>query len=197
MIYHGRLIGSFCLLILLTACGNGRQGWASFPVPIYSSSSLLSTPQAQSDFKDAMAFWEAKVGKPVFEYKGAWDTSQAAYTGTVDNPSSIVGNVIFMQNPWPFPTNVVGETTVHSENQEIKGALVMINPSTQFCGGDCVGQPGNITSQRKTFTHELGHFIGLVHIQDVNDIMYPNATAGGSLDGLTVDAAALSKVVPN
>ncbi len=190
---QGRLVSILVGMVLLTGCGKGTQGWSSFPVPIYSSSSLLSSTQAQSDFQDAMAFWEQKAGKQIFDYKGTWDSSQSYVSGSVTNPSSINGNVIFFQDPWPFAPNIVGETTVHSDNQEIKGALVMINPSTQFCSGDCTGQE-YMTSQRKTFTHELGHFIGLVHIQDQTNIMYPDATPGGTLSGLTVDQATLTSL---
>lgn len=198
MICHGRLFSSLflSLLLVLTACGKGKPGWGEFPVPIYSDSAITTYPQAQSDLQDAMAFWEAQSGSKLFDYRGTYEGG-SAYTGSVSSPSSIVANVIFFQNPWHLATSIVGQTVVSSSTDAaIKSAMILINGSASFCWGECYGQ-GNQTSARKTFTHELGHFLGMTHnTQDVNDIMYPQITPGGSLSSVHVNATALQAVTP-
>ena len=152
---------------------------------IYSDSTVASDPAAMDDFKASMAFWEEKAGKALFAYQGVWSQG-TPYAGSADNPTGASANVLFFQNPWPFAANIAGKTTVFSQGPEIVGAIIMINPTIPLCSGECSGQSSS-NSQRKDFTHELGHFLGLNHVQDVNDIMYPVLQSGGSLNGVSVD----------
>jgi hypothetical protein len=194
MICQGRLF-KFLLpmfVLVLSACGNGRPGWGKFPVAIYSDATITTYPQAQSDLQDAMSFWEAQSGQKIFDYRGTYNGQ--VYTGDVQHPSSIAANTIFFQSPWPLASTIVGQTIVNSTtSNQIQSAMVMINGSADFCWGECVGQY-NQTSARKTFTHELGHFIGLAHNQNTADIMYPQITPGGSLTSVKVDSAALREL---
>lgn len=80
-----------------------------------------------------------------------------------------------------------------SESQEINGAMIMFNPNTRFCAGDCERDP-RLISQKKSYAHELGHFLGLDHITNVSNIMYPDAVPGGSLEGVAVDLDALIRM---
>ena len=189
---HGRRFGSLFLLLFLTACGAAHPGWKSFPVPIYADSAVLNSPQNLSDLKDAFAFWEQKAGKPVFELKGLWEGG-TPYQGDPTQPSAILGNVIFFANPWPYAPSFVGMTTVQNSSDGTQAAMVMINGTTSFCGGDCNSDLR--VSSRKTFAHELGHFIGLNHNQNTSDIMYPDAQPGGKIEQLEVDSAALMNLV--
>ena len=198
MMCQGRLVAPLIVLIafstLTTACGqaSGNARWASFPVAIYADSTAINTTDKQSDLQDAMAFWEEKAGKKLFDYKGEYSGAQP-YTGSLTNPGTVVANVIFFQNPWPLQQNIIGQTLVSTSNNEIQNAMVMINGEASFCSGDCVGQSDN-NSQRKNFTHELGHFLGLQHSQDIKDVMYPVIQPGGALSDVTFDITTLTKL---
>ena len=189
---HGWYLGLVLISSILTACGTknsdqngGTTKWSSFPVSIYASSSVTANSQSMSDFQDAMAFWEEKVGHKLFNFVGTW-SGGAPYSGNPANPDVIAANILFFANPWPFAGNLAGQTVVRSNNSQITNSMVMINPGIGYCAGDCVGQ-NYLTSERKTFTHELGHFLGLLHAQDTTNIMYPSIQPGGSLASVSVD----------
>jgi hypothetical protein len=193
MMRHGRqfsFLMSFFFL-LLSACGKKYDGpprWDSFPVTIYTDPNVVKDAQAHSDFQDAMHFWEQIVGKQLFDYRGDWNGQ--VYSGG----DSISQNSLFAQSPWSYASNIAAQTIVLSQSSQIQGAVIMVNPNTSFCGGDCTGQRSS-TSMRKVFAHELGHFIGLSHVQDTSNIMYPDALPGGSLQNLSVDLNTLQQLV--
>jgi hypothetical protein len=194
MICQGRLFfACFSLVFFLSACGGSHDGWTSFPVAISADQRLAASPTFQSDFQDAIAFWEGKAGKPLFSYQGAY-TGGTPYVGSVSAPDSVTNNVVMLQDPWPFATTIVGQTMVTSSNSTISAAMILINPDTDFCSGDCDGQE-TLTSERKVLAHELGHFIGLVHVTDPANLMYPTSLPGGSLSEVTIDDAAFQKLI--
>lgn len=186
-------------VLFLSACGqpknktDGPNKWASFPVPIYADSALVSSPQAKSDFNQAMAFWEAKAGKQLFDYRGVW-TGGAPFEGNAEHPSTLLANVVFFQNPWPFAQNVAAQTMVLSGDQRIQSSLVMVNPNMPLCGGDCGASPYQI-SQRNVLAHELGHFLGLAHSNDIGNIMYPEMQYSTSLSTTRIDSGTFSSLV--
>lgn len=191
MMRHGWQIG-FLMVFLFAGCAKkkdneGAPRWTSFPVEIYTDPSLVPNAQAADDFRSAMTFWERKVGKQLFDYRGNW-------SGQAINGTDVARNALFIQNPWTYESNIAAQTVVISQKGEIQGAVVMVNPGTSFCPGDCTGQ-NHQTSLRKVFAHELGHFIGLSHSQDSSNVMYPDALPGGVLDGLTIDSKALLPLV--
>jgi hypothetical protein len=175
-----------------TSESSRTQGWSAFPVPIYSDSSLSASSAAQTDFKDAMGFWESKAGRKLFDYRGQWTGQNPPYTGSALSPETILGNVVLLQNPWPFAQNIAAQTTTKKIENNIDSSVIMVNPNTPFCSSDCLFQTG--TSLRRAFAHELGHFLGLDHSDDKTNIMYPTIQTGASLSDLQVDAGALSLV---
>lgn len=184
------------LIILLTTSGCAKSNiikWASLPVPIYTDSSIVGSSQAQSDLLDAMRFWEERAGRTLFDYRGVWTEATKPYTGSAAAPGAIIGNVIFFENPWPAAHNIIGQTVVTSYDHEIEHAMIMINPYATFCSGDCEDAPF-ANSARKNLAHELGHFLGLQHHGDVQNVMYPVLQPGGSLSGVTIDATVLREL---
>jgi len=197
MMRHGwQIVILIVSTLATTACGNKNNNsssssvtrWQAFPVQIYTDPSVVKTAQDQADFSDAMAFWESKIGKKIFDYQGSWNGQTYSAGGSISQ------NSIYVPTQWTYATNIAAQTTVVSQGGNIQGAVIMVNSLTNFCNADCTGQETS-TSMRKVFAHELGHFIGLSHVQDTGNIMYPSALPGGSLAGLTVDSAALLPLV--
>ncbi len=193
---QGRLfacsVTSLIVSALISGCGKDRPGWKSLPVAIYSDASLVDTNEKANDFAEARAFWEARAGRKLFDYRGEW-RGGTPFTGTSANPEEIRANVVFLQNPWPFPPNAIGMTTLKtSDHQQIQAAMIMVNPSTALCSGDCRGD--SRSSLRKMLTHELGHFVGLDHSTDRTNVMFPDLLPGASLDALAIDGEALRRL---
>ena len=117
------------------------------------------------------------------------------FTGSASSPGTILANVILFQNPWPFAPFEAGMTvTTSTSSAGTTGSVVLLNPGIELCGGTCLADSFR-TSRQRLIAHELGHFIGLGHSGDSSDLMYASLTAGGSLDDVKIDRAALGQVI--
>lgn len=183
-------------ILLLASCAEKkaetRAGWNSFPVPIYSDAQIVSSEEGENDFQAALQFWEQNAGTKLFDYRGVW-SGDAPYTGTANNISSIVANVIFFLNPWPLDPFTAGQTVAMKTSNGYAGAVIMLNPNISLCGGDCRGEYSR-TSRQKLIAHEIGHFIGLAHVTDSFNIMNPVLAPGGSLAEVSIDQSALRSI---
>lgn len=182
------------IVLATTACGSKKKNedgparWEAFPVTIYTDRNLIRDKNDEKDFSEAMVFWEKTTGVHLFDYRGEW--SGQAY----NNGDTVSQNALYLQSSWNYAANIAAQTVVLSRDNLIEGAVIMVNPNTDFCNGNCEGRPGS-TSMKKVFAHELGHFIGMSHNNSTDNIMYPDALPGGDLNGLQVDVGALQKLV--
>jgi hypothetical protein len=185
--------------IFLVACAEKKEetknGWGGYPIPIYSDAEITSTEEGARDFQAALAFWEQGAEQKLFDYLGVWQ-GDSPYTGTPSSVTGILANVIFFLNPWPLDPYTAGQTVITKSKRGFHGAVIMLNPQIPLCGGDCRGDYSQ-TSRQKLIAHELGHFIGLGHIPEENNIMNPVLTPGGSLLEVSVDRVQLKQVISN
>lgn len=126
----------------------------------------------------------------MFDFRGA--SNGSTFTGAAADPSEIFMNAIVLQDPWPFSQGIVGKTHIHTRNSNFEHGLILLDKNGSYCTGDCSNSSGS-TSRRKLFAHELGHLLGLNHVDDVNNIMNPEITSGGAIVNLSVDTDALNK----
>ncbi len=146
----------------------------------------------------AIAFWEQRAGKTLFTIS-SWPASALPYTGSVTDPDTLLDNVIYLLKPWPnsgdWNSQIAGKTVIHSEGAGIRHAVVFLNGETTLCDADCKNEGENQeTSRRRLIAHELGHFLGFVHVSDRENIMYPTIQPGGDLDTETIDVDLLRRL---
>lgn len=185
------LLFSFALGTICSGCGKDDSGtrWNSFPVSVYLDREIANGADSEMDFRVAMNFWEAKAGRKLFDFRGVW-TGGAPFSGPPAAPSQIFANVVLRLDPWTFAANTAGQTVVRTSEGKINASVILINPEMNFCTGDCQNDFSR-PSARKLFAHELGHFIGMNHVGDANNIMYPDLIPGGLHSGIAVDMSAL------
>ncbi len=174
-----------------SALGSGQLRWNSFPVTLRADSQyLLDGGAAQEDLLSAIAFWENKAGRRLFDLS-SWPTGQAPYRGAASDPSEILDNVVYFQNPWSWESRIAGQTVILSRGSRIQSAVIFLNAETSLCSGACIHEEDH-TSRRRLLAHELGHFLGFAHVENnTRNIMHPQIQRGGTLDNLEVDQSLL------
>jgi len=180
-----------------STAGSGPIRWENFPVTLYIDKAILQDSESKRDLDEAMSFWHSKANRTIFQIKGEWDSSAKPFSGSPDSPGDLFANVLFYQNPWDMGEQIAGKTVLHSTNFKVTNAIVLINPGTNFCAGNCENSGDEYRiSRRKLFAHELGHFIGIGHTDDSSDVMYPQILPGGDLTNVKVSESELQRVIP-
>jgi hypothetical protein len=162
-------------------------------VAISADPAITASPTALADLNAAMAFWENRAGRKLFDFRRDWSGPLPPFSGNPGKPDTLFGNVIYLERSWPFAQNIAAQTIVFSSDHSLLSSVIMIHADMNLCEGDCAASFG--TSERKVFAHELGHFLGLQHNSNISDIMYPEVQPGSALDSVQIDTATFQQLV--
>lgn len=170
--------------------------WPTFPVQIQADARLLEMEGADADIRLAIKFWEDKAGKPLFDYKGLKDpwVLGRPYRRDSSRNQMLRANVIYMEMRWPFGSNKGGDqgrTLVQLKDGRLERGVVVVQPPRAEACREC---PWERQTRVSLIAHELGHFLGFGHTQDMDDIMYPGMISIRSLADYTVDKAQLENL---
>ncbi|MCX6116945.1 MAG: matrixin family metalloprotease [Proteobacteria bacterium] len=175
------------------------SGWVSLPV-VYNVEKNFSKVQLQA-LKDAMATWETAVGKKLFEFKSidskTGDSFPDLFSSLEDGLNGHYDN-----NNWKKTgkkTQVLATTIWQNTDsyQQISGADIHYNSENYYIADAASMTPKDdreIVDMQSLALHELGHLLGLAHVDakiDSSSIMNPSLYIGA---GLTTRALSVGDV---
>lgn len=180
------------------------SGWVSLPV-IYKSDRTLSEVQLKA-LQFAMKTWETAVGKALFEYKGVHGNVTGDSFPDLFSSLSDKVNGQYMDADWAktAKSKQVLATTIWSNPnnayQLIDNADIHYNSDLYLITDAIHTSPVDdreVVDMQSLATHELGHLLGLAHIQDSYDsssIMNPSLIIGEGLATRSISVGDVKRI---
>lgn len=202
------LSASLALIVsaIFSACGDSRDTslnaalqdqisgrWAPLPVTLYVSDEIATDSEMMNDVREAAAFWENAAQKTLFNLRTDWAGPTPPITGTYSDPTQILANLLFFVDPWPLAATAKGHTVLTKENEMFQNGVIYLQHGN-YCAGACESATGKI-SFRLLVAHEFGHFLGLTHSTNSDDIMNAIIPVDSPLSSAQFNDAALQSLV--
>lgn len=179
--------------LLLAGCGSptspveketpGPKRWTSFPVKLYVSHEIHTTPDLRAGVEQAAQFWNSRAEKEVFVMAGVDPTPDSTPW------EEVPVNLLRFATEWPWPTQEKGRTMIASQDGTITRAVVAFQRDNNWCHSDC-GFPGSVRFMTLA-AHELGHVLGISHTSDRKNLMHPVVRQDRTLDEMEIDLSEL------
>ena len=178
------------------------DGWNSLPVPVKFSRDL--SPEQRANQDAAMNTWEQAVGKKLFQVTGVDTKSGDDFPDLYSSLNDDV-NGYYLDKNWAKTgkAEYVLATTIWnngSSNDVMTKADIRFNGTAYIIGDSLKIKSTNtqeVVDMQSLALHELGHFLGLSHIDpsvDATSIMNPSLYIGEGLTSRFLSKGDLSRI---
>ncbi len=153
------------------------RGWTSLPINIYLSETI--TDEMSEQIENALHTWEMAVGKTLFQIAGHVEYNADAFPTLYDSLSD-QENGLYLENNWSNTGKILKTLATTIWENDPKDPRIILKADLRFNNQvyflcDSKNAPedtldNKIVSDLESLTlHEMGHFIGLSHVQESED----------------------------